>query len=150
MAKENKKEELVKIVLEVNDDTFGVSGESVWALPIGDDLYEIRNTPWHTCAVSWGDIVRAISEAESQKPKFVELVKPGGHRTLHVFFYEGHRAEERDEVLGMLKKWDANYENADGRLYAVDVNPGGDFEGLCEYLDQLEDSDKLSYRTKAS
>jgi hypothetical protein len=61
-------EDLVKIHVTLNDYNFGIGGESLWAKSLGDDLYEIRNTPWHTCSLGWGDIVRAVAEDDTKKP----------------------------------------------------------------------------------
>ena len=144
--KSDKSEDLVKVILDVSDDTFGISGERVWASPLGDDLYEIRNTPWHTCDVNWGDVVRAVATNAKEWPKFVEVVRRSGHRTLHLFFYDTADEDFRTAVLNRFKDWKANYENADSKLYAIDVQPDGDLDGLCAYLDQL-DSSKLDYRT---
>jgi hypothetical protein len=141
-----KNEDLVKVILDVSDDTFGISGERVWASPLGNDLYEIRNTPWHTCDVNWGDVVRAVTANDNEWPKFVEVVRRGGHRTLHLFFYETADHAFRATVLSRFKEWKANYENANSRLYAIDVQPDGDVDGLCAFLDQL-DSAKVDYRT---
>jgi len=143
-------EGLVKIHLSLYDDIFEIGGESVWAKPLGTDLYEIRSTPWHTCDVNWGDIVKAVPDAADQKPEFLEVVQAGGHRTLHIFFFKQCPAEETARVLAELKKWKASYENADGQLYAVDVEPDGDFDGLCEYLDGFLSDDRLDYRTIVS
>jgi hypothetical protein len=145
-AKTEQSQDLVKVILNVSDDTFGISGERVWANPLGDDLYEVRNTPWHTCDVNWGDVVRAVAANDSEWPKFVEVVRRSGHRTLHVYFYDDADEAFRTSILGRFKDWKANYENANGRLYAIDVQPDGDMDGLCNYLDQLGGS-KLDYRT---
>jgi hypothetical protein len=32
----------------------GVRGEGIRAKPPGNDLYEIRHTPWRTCEIHWG------------------------------------------------------------------------------------------------
>jgi hypothetical protein len=150
MVNEDKKieknEGLVKVILDVSDDTFGISGERVWASPQGGDLYEIRNTPWHTCDVNWGDIVRAIAANDNEWPKFVEVVRRSGHLTLHLYFYDGADEAFRTAVLNRFKDWKANYENANSALYAIDIQPDGDMDGLCAYLDQLDNS-KLEYRT---
>jgi Domain of unknown function (DUF4265) len=146
MAVENTKDGLVKIIFDVADDTFGVGGERVWAKPLGEDLYEIQNTPWHTCDINWGDVVKAIPEATNQWPKLLEVVRRSGHRTLHLYFLKA-TDDEKDAVLKSLKEWKASYENYDNKLYALDVEPNGDFDGLCDYLDQWEKDDKLSYRT---
>jgi len=143
-------DDLVKVHMQVSDDTFEIGGESVWAKPLGNDLYEIRNTPWHTCDVNWGDIVRAVSENEDQWAEFIEVVRPSGHRTLHIFFFKELDEQDKARVLGRLKDWKASYENCDGSLYAVDVEPNGDFDGLCDYLDGLGKSERLDYRTTVS
>src|SRR5258706_7433736 len=147
--KKDKNEELVKVILDVSDDTFGISGERAWAKPVGKDLYEIRNTPWHTCEVNWGDIVRAVPANEKEWPRFIEVVERSGHRTLHLFFYKEAKDSYRSEVLYRLKEWKANYANVNSDLYAIDIQPGGDLEGLCAYLDTLE-STKVDYRTEVS
>jgi uncharacterized protein DUF4265 len=140
-------EHLVKIHVQVSDDTFKIGGESVWAKPLGNDLYEIRNSLWHSCDLNWGDVVRAVAQSENLKPEFVELIRRSGHRTLHLFFFEGCSPNEKATILAGLRQWKVSYENSDGLLYALDVEPEGDFEGLCSYLDDHESQEKLSYRT---
>jgi len=151
MMNEPISKDMVKVILDVSDDTFGISGERVWAVPLGGDLYEIRNTPWHTCDVSWGDVVRAVAphDDDDEWPRFVEVVERHGHRTLHLYFYKETDEGYRSEVLGRLKDWKANFENGDGKLYAVDIQPDGDLEGLCGYLDGL-DTAKVEYRTEVT
>jgi Domain of unknown function (DUF4265) len=140
-------EELVKIHVEVSDDTFGIAGESVWAKPLGDDLYEIRNNLWHSCEINWGDVVKAVAKGGNLKPEFIKVVRKSGHRTLHIYFYRECKDEDKQQILSELKRWKAAYENSDGQLYAVDVEPAGDFDSLCDYLDEHEAESKFSYRT---
>jgi uncharacterized protein DUF4265 len=141
-------EELEHVLLNVNDDMYGgVATERVWAKPLGNDLYEIRNTPWHTCEVGWGDVVLAKSDAPDHWPTMIKVVRSGGHRTLHIYFQKPSDEEKRDSVLRELKKWKANYENADSKLYAIDVNPEGDFRGLVEYLEGMKAKGVLDFRT---
>jgi Domain of unknown function (DUF4265) len=93
-----------------------------------------------------GDAVRAVAANEKAWPQFVEVVQRSGHRTLHIHFRDDADEAFRTAVLNHLKDWRANYENADSKLYAIDVQPEGDLDGLCAYLDQLANS-KLDYRT---
>jgi hypothetical protein len=73
------------------------------ALPLGDDLYEIRNAPFHAYAVNWGDIVRAPAENEDQIPEVREVVKPSGNKTLRVFFNSKLDQREQDSILSSLQ-----------------------------------------------
>ena len=119
----------------------------MWAKPLGNDLYEIRNSLWHTCELNWGDVVRAVARSEDLKPEFLEVVRRSGHRTLHLFFFEECSPDEKAFILAGLRQWKTSYENSDGLLYALDLAPEGDLEQLCRYLDQYESQEKLSYRT---
>ena len=116
---EDESKDFVKVIFDVQDDTFGVGGEGVWAKPLGNDLHEIRNTPWHTCDTIGEDIVKAIPEAEGQRPKLREVVRRNGHRTLHLYFLKKSTEIEKNEVLAKIKEWKAPYENSDSKLYAV-------------------------------
>ena len=139
--------DLVKIHVEVSDDTFEAGGESVWAKSLGNDLYEIRNTLWHSCDINWGDVVRAVAKEENLKPEFINVVRRSGHRTAHLFFFKNCPAETKASILAGLKQWKASYENANGQLYGVDVDPAGDFDGLCNFLDRYERDGEFAYRT---
>ena len=140
--------DLTKIHIQVSDDVFGLTGESVWAKPLGNDLYEIRNSLWHSCEINWGDVVRAVPKRVDLKPEFIEVVRRSGHRTIHLLFLQDCPATTKDSILACLTNWNASYENSGGSLYAVDISPDGDFRGLCEFLDEKETTDdKFSYRT---
>ncbi len=86
------------------------------------------------------------------------LMKMNGRRSLRsssvagierciCYFHKEASGKLRSDVLHRLKEWESNYENGDGRLYAIDIQPGGDFEGLCKYLEEL-DTAKVDYRTE--
>jgi len=138
---------LEHVILDVSDSLFRMTGERVWALPLGDNLYEIRNTPWHTCDVNWGDIVRAVSDSPDHWPTMQEIVRRSGHRSLHIIFFKETTDIEKQDVLSRLKQWRASYENAQDRLYAIDVDPEGDFDALCNFLSTPERRRLLDYRT---
>ncbi len=35
--------------------------ETLWASPLGNDLYRLENSPWYAYGVSWQDVVEAHS-----------------------------------------------------------------------------------------
>jgi len=143
----DSKEKLEHVIINVNDSTFGTAGERVWALPLGNELYEVRNTPWHTCEIAWGDVVKAVADSDEHWPTMVEVVRRSGHRTLQIFFHKGTPEAERSRILKELNRLHASYEHAEGSLYAIDVEPDVDFAAFCAYLDELEAKDLLGYRT---
>lgn len=78
-------ESLTKVHIDLPNH-WATGGESLWALPLGGDLYEIRNTPFHAYGLNWGNIVRAHSDNPKLKPEVREVVAESGNKTLRVFF----------------------------------------------------------------
>jgi hypothetical protein len=142
---EEQAEEFVKVVVILPEPDLGVGGEGLWAVPLGDDVYEIRNSPWHARNINWGDWVRAVASSEDQWPTFVSVVKRSGHRTIHVYLHEeGHMRKQ--EILVEVNKLGAHYESADGKMYAVDCAPEVDIILIMKYLDELKKHEALHYR----
>jgi len=142
---ENQEEEFVKIYVDLPEPDFGVTGESLWAVALGDDVYELRNSPWHARNLNWGDWVKALAPDETKKPAFISVVKRGGHRTIHIFVEKG--MEKKAEILAEINRLGANYENRSNTMYAVDCPPETDMVPLVQYLEKLENEDILEFRT---
>jgi hypothetical protein len=142
---ENQEEELVKIVVDFSDPDSSVGSEGLWALPLGNDLYEIRNSPWHARNLNWGDWVKAIAPDDTKKPVFVSVVKRSGHRTINLLLKT--RLEQKSEILAEVERLGACYENYDDKAYGVDCPPEMDMFPLVKYLEGLEDNEILEFRT---
>ena len=138
-------EEFVKIYVDLPEPDLGNSGESLWAVSLGDDVYEIRNSPWHARNLNWGDWVRAVAPDETKKPVFMAVVKRGGHRTVRIFVEK--ELEQKTEILSEIERLDASYENMNDTVYAVDCPPEMDLVPLVKYLEDLENSGVLKFRT---
>lgn len=78
-------ESLTKLYIDLPNH-WAVGVESVWAQPLGDDLYEIRNVPFYAYGLNYSDIVRARSEDPDLKPEVIEVIKENGHSTIRVYF----------------------------------------------------------------
>src|SRR5438046_10028757 len=91
-------EDLTKIVVDLPNH-WATGGEGMWAKPLGKDLYEIRNVPFHAYGLNFGDVVRAVEPAPDKKPVVSELVRRSGHRTLRVLFSESVADGARVELL---------------------------------------------------
>lgn len=138
MADAANNEELVKIVVDIYDDIFGISGEGLWAKPLGNDLYEVRNSPWHNTVVNYLDVVKAVASDEEKKPVFVEVYRRSGHRTIHIFFLPESTEKERHTVLELMNQLGATYEGATTELYALNLEPEVDFDEVANRLEQFE------------
>jgi Domain of unknown function (DUF4265) len=77
----------------------------------------------------------------------VEVTESGGHQTVRLFFAAETSAEDRKALLGRLNDLGATYENADGRLFSVDVDPAAPVEAILDLLSVEEESGRLSWET---
>jgi hypothetical protein len=114
---------------------------------LGDDLYEIRNTPFYAYGINWGDIVRADSTDPTLKPEVREVVIPSGNKTLRVFLNKELGQEEQDAILTSLQHLDISWERADDHYVAIDVHPESDYQAVCDRLMDLEEEGTLAYET---
>jgi hypothetical protein len=121
--------------------------ESLWAEPLGDDRYRLRNTPFVAKDLNFHDIVRATSQAPNELPSINKVVERSGHKTLRIFFADEQLPSTIDEVLRKLNEMNANYEKGKDRFYAVDVRPEADYRSVCDYLWTLQQQAVLAYET---
>ena len=137
--------ELVKIRIDLHDNEF--SGESFWARPLGGDEYELRNTPWYAYDLHFYDVVRAIRDSPEELPTIVGIVRRSAHKTLRVVFPPEVAPEDRLEMMKSLNRWRGFMENCNGTLFAVDVEPDGDYEAVCGQLWEWHQEGLLDYET---
>ena len=119
----------------------------MWARVLGDDLYELQNSPFFAYGVSYLDVVRAVSPEPGLKPHVVELVRPGGHVTLRVMFLDADSRERQAAILDKLASLGADPERASTSLCALDLPPGVPVDPIRDELDRLEEAGELAYET---
>ena len=121
----------VKVVL------FGPEGEveTPWANALGDDLYELDNTPWFAYGLSWKDVIEARPPAPGEWPEFVRVVKKSGYRTVRVMLEPpADKSEESRRFLARINEIGCTYEGMNQRLICIDVPPAVDLMVIREYL----------------
>lgn len=143
---DTEEESLTKVYIDLPHH-WATSGESMWALPLGGDLYEIRNTPFYAYGINWGDIVRADNNDPTLKPEVREVVAPSGNKTLRVFLNKELGQAEQDAVLSSLQYLDISWERANDHYVAIDVHPESDYQAVCDKLMELEQEGTLAYET---
>ena len=142
-------ESLVKIRADLAEYE-GLEGESLWAEPLGNDLYRLRNTPWYVSDVNFLDVVRAVPQEPGHLPTIVEVVERSGHETFRVLFDPAVTNDEITQMLATLNDAAVNYEGSDGRFYALDVRPEADYQAVSDLLRRLEAKGRLNYETGTS
>jgi uncharacterized protein DUF4265 len=87
----------------------GVLGERLWAAPVGENLYELQNSPWHARNVNWLDVVEAIPHNQDEWPKFVRVHSRSGHRTIHLYILASGESQKQ-QILEECNRLGATYE----------------------------------------
>lgn len=126
---------------------WAIGGESLWATPLGDDLYRIENVPFFAYGLNFLDVVLATADSDRLRLEVRQLVTSSGHRTYRVMFKKGTDREKQLELLAALNVHEASYERADGTNVAVDIKPGGDHIAIYDQLDEYERAGFLSFET---
>jgi len=139
-------EQLCKVLVELPNH-WATNGESMWAKPLGEDLYEIRNIPLYAYGLNLLDVVRAIEPAPDKKAIVTEVVRRSGHRTVRAIFPDSIPVPQRVALLESLGELRTSYEGKGSYFFAIDIEPEGIYQAVCERLAAWEAEGLLEYET---
>jgi hypothetical protein len=139
-------EKLTKVHVDLPNH-WAVAGESLWACPLGDDTYELRNVPFHAYDLNYLDVVQAVPSSPDRKPTVLRVVRRSGHRTLRVVFARSVPDTDRMPRLESLRTLGASVEGANRNYFAIDIEPSGDYAAIRARLDEWEAQELLEYET---
>jgi hypothetical protein len=142
----SRKEELVKVVVELPNH-WAASGESMWARPLGNDLYELENSPFHAYDLNYRDVVYAVADDPQCKPIVRRVERRSGRRTLRVVFLESVGEPQRTLLLKGLDQFGVTWEGADARLFSLDIPSESQYQPVCDQLWTWGQEGLLEYET---
>lgn len=119
----------------------------MWARALGDDLYELNNSPFSAYGLNYRDVVLAVAENPSEKPRIRRLERRSGHRTLRFMFPDEVARSERDRLLESLTGMGTSFEGHEYRFFSLDVPPNTDYQTICDQLSAWETRGILEYET---
>lgn len=140
------KDNLEKVHIDLPNH-WATGGESMWATPLGNNLYRIENIPFYAYGINFLDIVYATSDTEEHIPEVREIVTPSGRRTYRVIFSKEMHRDKQVELLDSLDKYEASYERANDTMVSIDIKPSGDHLAVYDKLDYFEAQNYLSFET---
>jgi hypothetical protein len=111
--------------------------ETLWAVPLGANLYRVDNTPFFAYGISADDVVEARPEADGFL-FFERVAHKSGHRTVRVMLAELSEIEPGPTLLADLKRLGCTYENAFHKLICVDVPPAVSLDTVAEHLTRMK------------
>lgn len=126
---------------------WAIGGESLWAEPLGNDLYKIENVPFYAYGLNFHDIVRATADSDELKPEIRELIETSGHRTFRLFFKKHIHKERQTEIIETFKELHVSCERANDIYIALDMKPAGNYQAVFDKLEELEQDDVLGFET---
>lgn len=144
---ETRFDDLVKVHIDLPDHWRGSTGESLFAKPLGDDLYEIDNIPFYAYGLNYRDVVLARAESDDLKPSILQLVKASGHRTVRIIFFDTVKRERQDGIIESIEDLGVTAERMDHRFVAFDITPDGKYDLFIDRLKQLLNDNVLEFET---
>jgi len=114
----------------------GAEAEWVWAQPLEDGTYEVKNVPFYAKGISCEDAVAA--KPEDGVLVFERVARHSGHSTYRIYANEGRTAPEVVALLGTLRDLHCDIEPATDKLVGVNVPPGADVYKVYETMAESE------------
>jgi hypothetical protein len=124
-----------KVLFRVPGGDGSADVETLWATDLGDDRYQIDNSPFFAYSVSWQDVVYAPFDDTEGFPTFQRVITKSGNRTVRVLFEEGAEpGNQSDRVVHGLVALGCSYEGANSKFFSITVPPGIDLDAVRHYL----------------
>ena len=124
-----------KVLFRVPNDDGTADVETLWATPLGNNRYQIDNSPFYAYGVSWNDVVFAPFNSDEGFPVFESVVGKSGHKTVRVIFDPPvEDGNESDSLLQGLVVRGCSYEGMNRRYMSIDISPSVDIQVVREYL----------------
>lgn len=117
---------LVKIVFNLGENAWhGFATERVWAEPVADGRYRLRNSPFYASGVSFEDIVFA-KPSKNGDLYFTEVSIRSGHSTYRLFAKHDVNSGEFNKYWQPLQALGCSFEQATKHYLSVDIPPKAD------------------------
>lgn len=128
-------EPTAEVLFRVPAEDGSVDVETLWAIPLGQDLYKLDNSPFYAYGVSWQDIIFAPIDPPEEMPTFQSVVQRSGNRTMRVIFDPPvSPGNEADQILQGLVALGCSYEGANSKYISVNIPPGVELQDVRSYL----------------
>lgn len=136
----------VRFELEILEDDFPpISVEILNARAIDDHRVVLDNTPFFADSVAVDDVLRCRKTELDHVLQYESVITPSGNKSISIIFIDDNCKEE---IYQYLKEGGCYCEYGEFYGYnmlAVSVNKDLDYEKVMSYLDQHEESGRISY-----
>jgi len=134
-------EGMVKIKIKLPpSDWHKYGAETLWATPLGNDLYRIENSPFFVDEISYLDIVLARLEEGSAVPVVRGVTKRSGNSTYRILLGDNTTHEQFDAYIKFAADLGCTYQALQQHQYSLNVPAGvavtAIAAGLQKYADE--------------
>ncbi|MBE9537289.1 MAG: DUF4265 domain-containing protein [Proteobacteria bacterium] len=146
MKEKNKTEKLVEVYVDLPNH-WAIDGETMWGLPLGNDIYVLKSIPCYSYDLNRGDCVVASPEPDGSIRNIRKVHGRSGNRTLRVLFAEKVPAKDMAKFIASFKGYGAESVQVNERFFSVDIPPTGDYDSLYLLLEEWETKGDIQYET---
>jgi Domain of unknown function (DUF4265) len=124
-----------KVLFRIIEADGSANVETLWATKVGQDEYQLDNSPFYAYSVSWRDVVCAPFDSTEGFPTFQRRVRKSGNRTVRVIL-EGlmQSGVEPNGVLQGLVALGCSYEGANEAYFAVNIPSTVELSDIAAFL----------------
>ncbi|MEZ5347361.1 MAG: DUF4265 domain-containing protein [Pyrinomonadaceae bacterium] len=136
----------VRFELEILEDGFPPVGvETLNGQLIDNDLVKLDNTPFFATGVAVGDLLNCSKTKIESIYQFETLVSSSGYKSISIIFVDDSCKESIYQHLKACGCY-CEYGEFDGfNMLAVSAGKDLDYNGILSYLNEYEDSGRISY-----
>jgi hypothetical protein len=122
----------------------GFESESLWAEPLGDNLYRVWNLPVFVYNLDMRAVVECKPDPDGGQPVAIRVVEPGDCYVIRLYFHDGATDAHIQEILDVLSSRRALFEKYNRRLWAVGLRTIPDYEWVRPALKRFVDADLVT------
>ena len=124
-------------------DLSGGTAEWLWAEPVGDGRFLLKNIPIFAFGLSCEDTV--IAESHGGTLDFDGIAERGGHSTYRLYLKSDRNDNQVIRLLETLGRMQCEKEVATEKIIGVDVPPSADIYQVYELLEKAEAAGILEF-----
>lgn len=140
---------VVRVRFQLDQDEDGwppVGSEGVWAEPLGDDQYRIRNTPWFVLNLAYEDVVAALADGDGVLWAMGERIWSGRMTVRVIPFRAGPLGGDRQAVLDAFEPFGVTGEGTEEwGIVALDIPPDADLAAVKRELREGQADGRWDY-----
>ncbi|RDV27358.1 DUF4265 domain-containing protein [Alteromonas aestuariivivens] len=123
-----------------------IGGESMWAEPLGNDIYRLENVPFFSYSLNFKDEVKAYSDDDGVL-EITDVVARSGNRTLRIIFDKSIDRQKQEYYIEQIRDLDCSLERWDETYLAINVRKSAHYLDVIDHFDIWNEKDILAYET---